>query len=1240
MHAFQKNYPRPRLKSALLTLVTSAGLTHLNYASFTFTNLSADKLVHAESWSTQTWGSPIWVDLNGDDYLDLIVPNHTASPRTYINDGAAGTLNQLPSSPRAFVKRDDDTGDWHGFSAIDFDNDGDKDVFITQGAQQGIATKSDLLYLNDGTGNFTDGVETIGAFNTTGRGRVGAWFDYDNDGFLDLFLKTYESEANLVYRNDGNGGLEDISSDESFAAFTEIDQGSIMQVADFNRDGLTDIFITGMGTQFSDKMLFQDANGTFTNVTDSVGISVASGSRGIACADYDNDGDMDLLVLRGFDDTVGKTSNNVANILYQNDGTGNFIDVTDSAGIQTGNINTWSGAWADLNNDGWLDLVIANPGIADIGDENSSSKDDDTVTDNLNFYFMNAGDGTFTDVSDSAQPFNQLNNIDYRHLGLAAGDYDNDGDLDLIFKNGLGRHAGKLELYSNDGNSNNYLICSLVGTASNRDGIGAEIVVETFSTTQTQQNYMGNGGTLYSQSAMPLHFGLGADTSATIAVTWPNNTYQTLEAVTSNQRITITQPVLDFSVDNYSISKVPQQNQYIFTLTGSGLTNVITFTAETNPVIRQSTIEYVRVSDNQLEIYFKTDPTQTLDAAIDGYLSNTDGATLRLRDSIELQTSEFAVELPDGVTGFENIVYANIDDVDLMINLYRAEASTSDSLPVVLWIHGGAFQGGNRRGVSDRVLHMTTLGYAVVSMDHRLIPDYIFDAPIEDTKAVVRFLRANADTYGLDPDRIGAIGGSSGGFLAALLGTSGEFAAFEDEPLHGNKEYSSAVSAVIVLYGGTDIVSLTAQRGLDGTSAEASLLGADPITEPELYNELAIYASPSTYVSANDPAFLLVYGTQDTTAPPAQGILLQGLLNEVGVYAHYSEYPYGHSFPTDTPELNTEIYDFFEQYLKNPALELPILRLDTFDTIGIPDDGTTVEVTLTGAGFSAEDAISFEPLDEIVVQSQTFVSSSEWRLTLVANAASQYASASVTLYNPNLDVSVERQNAVQVVSTVTPLTVTAISPTELRRGQTTVVTVTGTGFTENTTIAPSGSARGARYDNEDSKTVSEGGTVLTLEVTLSTQASTGMRSIIVTEGESSVEPSRIFTVTEGWYDTINWGDLDSELRERSDDPDKDGLANLMEAALGTNPSEPTRNQYPLLAIYQLDENGKEFELRYPKPNDWMEIKIQHSTDLINWTEAGVSEEVIDPADSSYKLRTLTLSPDTYNRRFFRLSVDL
>ena len=1065
---------------AALVLAASAWSASA-YAATSFTDVTA--AVGIDTYADQSWGSPLWGDITGDGKLDIVVPNHTAAPRFWINDGK-GFFTLKKVTDIGVITPEGDTLDWHGFELVDINNDGRIDLHITEGAKMGAATKTDLVYFGNATGTFTYGLPPLSAFNVPGRGRSAAWFDYDKDGYLDLFQKNYES-SNIIYRN--QAGLNLVAATGAAPVFEALQKGSILSLMDYNLDGRTDIMVTGMGSvgtdAFRDTLLRQEADGTFTDVTTASLIVTESGSRGIAWGDFDNDGDPDLMLARGFDDTGRQTTatENIADRLFRNNGDGTFTDVTLYAGLSMAQNNSWCVLWGDLDNDGWLDLVIPQ-----MGDLNGVG--------NGNLVYRNNGNGTFTEVGEAWGLANRNDNIAYRHMGGALADYDGDGFLDVLLKSGVGRQTGVTQLFRNNRNANRFLGIKLVGTDSNRQGIGATVEVSAGTRTQKQQYYGGGGGELYSQSATPLHFGMGPITTATVTVRWPSGKTQILADQPTNQMLTITEPTDRFFVTSYAVAKSPTSSGYVMTVVANGCANVNSVELEANTVAMVA--GFTVVDATTLTVNFAVAPSKTLDAPLDVIFVLKDGSRVTVSDGLAMPAKTYAVELAAGVIGYEDLVYGQTPDGEsLRINIYRPEQATGP-LPTILWIHGGAFKGGSRRGVMQRILTMTTQGYAVVSMDHRLAPTYIFDAPVEDAKAVVRYLRANAATYGLDADNIGVAGGSSGGFLAAFLGTSGGVSGFDDD--HGNQLYSSRVKAVCVLYGGTDLVTLAQIRGLDSTSNEAALLGVAPLDNVDL----AMYASPSTYVSSDDPPFLLLYGEFDTTAPAQQGQLLHDLLTTVGVDAALQILPYTHDFPTNTPQMDADIYAFFDRHLKPPVQPLAISGVSTARLV----PGTTATVTVTGTSFAATDTFVIGPSAMGVrITSTSFVDKNSWQLTLALSATAKVGKRDLTVKNlAGTAVKASQLFSVEVDApppSTTPLSLVALSTNKVEQGKTVSVNLSGTGLTSGLKVSFAPSALGVRVDG--SIVVAADGTSAVLSITATSTATVGLRDVVVTLANGS-----------------------------------------------------------------------------------------------------------------------------------------
>ena len=222
------------------------------------------------------------------------------------------------------------------------------------------------------------------------------------------------------------------------------------------------------------------------------------------------------------------------------------------------------------------------------------------------------------------------------------------------------------------------------------------------------------------------------------------------------------------------------------------------------------------------------------------------------------------------------ITYATIDDRELKLDLYLP--TEVDDAPLVVWVHGGAWVMGNRYPCPLR--YLTEEGFAVASVTYRFAHQAVFPAQLHDCKAAVRFLRAHAEKYGYNAQRIGVAGASAGGHLVSLLGTTGN-----DEKTHGEvgdfDEESSAVHAVYNLFGPADLINLDddSERAKVRRNPIAILLGADPDDEPEL----ARAADPATYIDKRDPPILIVHGTKDRVVPLSQSEYLAEKLEAAGV---------------------------------------------------------------------------------------------------------------------------------------------------------------------------------------------------------------------------------------------------------------------------------------------------------------------------------------------------------------------
>ncbi len=242
-------------------------------------------------------------------------------------------------------------------------------------------------------------------------------------------------------------------------------------------------------------------------------------------------------------------------------------------------------------------------------------------------------------------------------------------------------------------------------------------------------------------------------------------------------------------------------------------------------------------------------------------------------------------------TSYLDLEYANVNNTSLRLDLYVPDGG--GPFPVVIWIHGGGWQTGDKSDPTPAIREVNR-GYAVVSINYRLQilhpapldPNLVFPVQIKDCKAAVRWLRANASFYNLDPNRIGAWGESAGGHLASLLGTSGGVADLEDLS-EGNAGFSSRVTSVVDWYGPTDFLQMDAQTAPEcpplchscPDSPESYLIGCAIQTCPALTQR----ANPISYVTADDAAFLIMHGTEDCIVPPGQSQLLYDALQGRGL---------------------------------------------------------------------------------------------------------------------------------------------------------------------------------------------------------------------------------------------------------------------------------------------------------------------------------------------------------------------
>lgn len=273
-------------------------------------------------------------------------------------------------------------------------------------------------------------------------------------------------------------------------------------------------------------------------------------------------------------------------------------------------------------------------------------------------------------------------------------------------------------------------------------------------------------------------------------------------------------------------------------------------------------------------------------------------------------------KLPAGVEAHRDLAYGPHKERNTL-DVFTPKSDKPT--PLIIWIHGGAWQAGSKNG-GNPAMRFLEKGYAVASINYRLSQHAIFPAQIQDCKAAVRFLRANAKKFNLNPDAFGAWGSSAGGHLVALLGTSGDVKELEGE-VGEHKGVSSRVQAVCDFFGPTDLTKMAEQEKVKGkidhdspNSPESKLVGG-PIQQNK---DKAAKANPITFVTKDDPPVLMLHGDADPLVPLGQSEILLEALKKAGVEAELVVIKgNGHGGPGfGTPEMQDKIAKFFDMHLK------------------------------------------------------------------------------------------------------------------------------------------------------------------------------------------------------------------------------------------------------------------------------------------------------------------------------------
>ena len=453
--------------------------------------------------------STTWGDYDSDGDPDLVLMN--GEIRLYRNEGNGTFLNVTQAVGIPGTRFGSVAGTF-----ADFDNDGDLDLLLN-------TDRGDSLYRNDGTGAFLDVSQAAGIqTRVSPSGAYAAvFFDYDMDGLLDIYVTDYDDNPNFLYHNEGNGHFEEVAAQMGADRPESIGASMGIILGDYDDDVDLDLFIAVDGwadVPPGDSVFYRnDGNGVFVDVVRQAGILHRANHNGFFW-DYDNDGDLDLLIQGDLDPI--NISPMLGSFLYRNNGDGTFTDITQETGIESFELGTWGASFGDYDNDGWLDLVIP-------------------YEDLRTFLYHNNGDGTFTDVGGET-------GLGGANAGASNFvDYDSDGDLDIFIGAGenntlAARFAADPTLYLSDGCTNHWLQLRLIGRQSNRDSIGARVKVTAGGLSMLQEIAGGSGRTISQQDRLPLHFGLGRNIQADVVeIRWPSGITQTLTNIPSNQRLTI-----------------------------------------------------------------------------------------------------------------------------------------------------------------------------------------------------------------------------------------------------------------------------------------------------------------------------------------------------------------------------------------------------------------------------------------------------------------------------------------------------------------------------------------------------------------------------------------------------------------------------------------------------------------------------------------------------------------------------
>ena len=534
-----------------------------------FTNVTAEagiKFVHYKgangiSINREEFGPGVCVaDFDGDGWQDIYFVNGRdlynrgilARNALYHNNGD-GTFTDVTGAAGV-------PGTGYGLGCVwgDYDNDGYPDLFVTQFGRN-------VLYHNNRNGTFTDVTDQAGVAGLeSGAFHSGAtFFDYDRDGRLDLYVgsyvtlgpnarrycvisgvetscppSVYRGSPDALYHNNGDGTFTNVTAKANL--YQPEGKNLAVGAADYDNDGWPDLFVANDG--LNAYLYHNRRNGTFEEVGLLTGMALAGQGQAMAAmcislGDLDNDGNLDLYIS-----DFQKSSDH----LWHNDGKGFFDEVSDAAGITipTREVLSFGGGFFDYDNDGWLDIFIANGHVyPEVEKANSEVR-----YKQINTLFHNQHNGKFVEITKQAGPGFRT---PYVGRGVAFADFDNDGFVDVLVAN---NGDPPLLLHNSGGSGNHFLSFRLIGTKSNRDAMGTRIRVVGNGIAQIRE--IAGGGSYLSQSDLRGHVGMGKATRAeTVEVKWPSGVQQIFQNVEADKFYVITEGTSNLSIQQFTTGK-------------------------------------------------------------------------------------------------------------------------------------------------------------------------------------------------------------------------------------------------------------------------------------------------------------------------------------------------------------------------------------------------------------------------------------------------------------------------------------------------------------------------------------------------------------------------------------------------------------------------------------------------------------------------------------------------------------